>query len=422
MTVEEWRVIPEDRRVLRELAARVAEIAHSEGNAERRRRWLSHNSLRGGGPMVLAEIGGLLQSGEWSNEHELVCQEGWARHVESGLRWTLVHQDQVKDDKPVEAVLNCPWRVSVSDYGVAPVRTSGSRDGQMGSCTWEPPLKNLRSDLEKLRPRTYSVDREASLAWRDHVADLFDGLLQARLRGGFWWTVGLTWAAIDLVGLDHLMMYLCDDPEGVHRLLGFLRDDQMAYARWLEAEGLLTLNNENDYIGSGSLGYTCELPGAGAAKETPPRLKDLWVLSESQETVGISPRMFGEFIFPHQKPLIESFGLSYYGCCEPVHGRWPYLSTLSNLRKVSVSPWCDEAKMAEAVGSRVIYCRKPNPALISTERFDEDAIRQDLRYTLEVARGCHVELVMKDVHTLSHEPWRLGRWVELAREACAEAE
>ncbi len=72
--------------------------------------------------------------------------------------------------------------------------------------------------------------------------------------------------------------------------------------------------------------------------------------------------------------------------------------------------------MAEALGRDYIFCRKPNPTLISTERWDEDEIRADLRCTLNVAGGCHLELSMKDVHTLCGQPWRMRRWVELARE------
>jgi len=63
-----------------------------------------------------------------------------------------------------------------------------------------------------------------------------------------------------------------------------------------------------------------------------------------------------------------------------------------------------------------VYSRKPNPTLISTERFDEAAIRADIRHTLSAAKGCRVELVMKDVHTLNNEPERAARWVKIARE------
>jgi hypothetical protein len=150
------------------------------------------------------------------------------------------------------------------------------------------------------------------------------------------------------------------------------------------------------------------------------RMQDTWILSESQETVGVGPDMFAEFIFPYQKSLTEHFGLSYYGCCEPVHNRWHIVKGLRNLRKVSVSPWCDQEFMAKELSGKYVFCRKPNPTLISTEHFDEPAIRADLKKTVELCRkhGTNLELVMKDVHTVQRKPERLARWVELAREAC----
>jgi hypothetical protein len=216
------------------------------------------------------------------------------------------------------------------------------------------------------------------------------------------------------------MLLMYDNPKGLHRLMAFLRDDCLAFAEWLEREGLFTLNNENDYIGSGSAGYTGELPQDDWREGDPVRMKDLWVLSESQETVGVGPDLFEEFIFPYQLSIVERFGLSYYGCCEPVHSRWHVIERLPNLRKVSVSPWADQDFMGEALGRDCVFCRKPNPALISTERFDEGAIREDIRRTLHAARGCNLEFAMKDVHTVSGHPERLGRWVEIAREAIDE--
>ncbi len=76
--------------------------------------------------------------------------------------------------------------------------------------------------------------------------------------------------------------------------------------------------------------------------------------------------------------------------------------------------------MAEALGRDYVYSRKPNPTLISTEHFDEDAIRNDLRKTLAIAKDCNVEIVMKDVHTLAGEPQRMGRWVQIVREVIDE--
>ena len=48
------------------------------------------------------------------------------------------------------------------------------------------------------------------------------------------------------------------------------------------------------------------------------RTMDMWGFTESQETVRVSPKMVGEFVFPYQRPLQERFGLNCYGCCEPL--------------------------------------------------------------------------------------------------------
>ena len=45
----------------------------------------------------------------------------------------------------------------------------------------------------------------------------------------------------------------------------------------------------------------------------------MWGFTESQETVGVSPAMYREFIFPYEKPIMDRFGLNCYGCCEPLH-------------------------------------------------------------------------------------------------------
>ena len=132
--------------------------------------------------------------------------------------------------------------------------------------------------------------------------------------------------------------------------------------------------------------------------------------------MGVSPTLFEEFIFPYQLPVISRFGLSYYGCCEPVHTRIKAIKRIPNLRRVSVSPWCDQGIMADELGSDYIFCRKPNPTLISTSVWDEDSIREDIRSTLDAAGDQPLEFAMKDVHTLNNEPWRLGRWVQIARE------
>ncbi|HUW30371.1 MAG TPA: hypothetical protein VM223_02035 [Planctomycetota bacterium] len=403
-----------DVQILRDLARQVKRISQDPVMEERRRLWLKHNSLRGERPMILAETGGVLD--ELVPVSVLECTQDWARGLERGLRNTIFTYEHVKDDSVVEPIITWNWHLQISDYGVQSKRQTTSNEGKLASYRWEPPVKDLRTDFAKLRPRTFSINHESSLEWKASLAEIFGGILDVRQRGGFWWTMGMTWTAIDLVGLENLMLFMYDNPEGLHRLMAFLRDDHLALLDFVEKEQILSLNNRNDYVGSGSLGYTLELPRPRKRANDPVIIKDLWGLSESQETVGVSPEMFAEFIFPYQLPVIERFGLSYYGCCEPVHSRWESIRKIQNLRKVSVSPWADQEFLGEALAGKYVFCRKPNPAMISSERFDEQEIRADLRRTVRAADGCNFEIVMKDVHTVANQPDRLGKWVEMARD------
>jgi len=156
------------------------------------------------------------------------------------------------------------------------------------------------------------------------------------------------------VGLENLMLLMYDQPEALHRLMAWLRDEQMNFITWCEREELLTRNDgPSDGVGSGGIGYM-----GGDSPNGPCRLSDLWGLSESQETVGVSPEMFAEFILPYQVPLMQKFKYAYYGCCEPLEQRIDHiLPVMPNLRAVSVAPMADPEKMAAKLAGRYVYYR-----------------------------------------------------------------
>ena len=410
-----------DLDILRTLAKRKLDLAHDPVNLERKEAWYRLDAgARDGRPMVLAEHGGICDERRPFSDEVLQCQDRRARDTERALRSEIFMFEALKDDHVIEPYWSINWHVSLGDYGVKGVQHRVEDYVGMGARRWDPPIEDLDRDFGKLHPRTCSVNRESTMAHKASMETIFGDILPVRIRGGFWWTTGMTIVAIDLIGLENLMLYMFDQPEGLHRLMAFLRDDHLAVAKWCEKEQLLSLNNENDYIGSGSMGYSRDLPQADWKPGMPVRTRDLWALCESQETVGVGPDQFEEFIFPYQRAVVEQFGKCYYGCCEPVNNRWHILKQLPNLARVSVSPWADEAFMARECGRKIVYSRKPNPTLISTAHFDEEAIRADLRQTLSVAGDCRLEIIMKDVHTLHNQPERLARWVELAREVIAE--
>lgn len=112
----------------------------------------------------------------------------------------------------------------------------------------------------------------------------------------------------------------------------------------------------------------------------------------AQPFSSVSPDMFEEYEVEYILPMAKRFGLSYYGCCEPLHDRMDRIFRIPNLRKVGVSSWADVERSAELLGKDYVYARKPNPALVAGE-LDEDAIRAEARATLAACRkyGCPCE-------------------------------
>ena len=401
-------VSPADREVLRRLAARVAELAAREIEKDKAALWTAHNDLQKVRPLIFCD-----PEGAWREilpQESLECTGEVARGWEWHLRREIFWGEQMRDDRVIQPYFDVGHVAAVTGWGLEEKYT---RTDSLGSHVWEAPVKDL-GDLSLLRFPTVSLDQEATRRRLELAQEVLGDLLRVRLRGSWYWTLGLTWELIKLRGLEQMMIDMYDNPAGLHRLMAFLRDGTMAKINFLEAQGLYSLNNEGDYVGSGGFGWTRQLPAPGFDGGV--RTRDLWCLAESQETVGVSPEMFEEFVFRYQLPLVERFGLVCYGCCEPVHGRWGVIRRIPNLRRVSVSPWADRATMAENLQDRYVYSLKPHPGMLAQERFHEDQVRADARDALDKTRCCHLELIMKDNHTIRGDPTRVTRWVRIVRE------
>jgi hypothetical protein len=93
---------------------------------------------------------------------------------------------------------------------------------------------------------------------------------------------------------------------------------------------------------------------------------------------------------------------------------------LSRLRKISMSPWVNIERGARAIGADYVFSRKPNPAFLATDIWYPEDVRNDLHDLLERTRGCHVEIILKDISTVRNQPYRLWEWAEIARQVTDE--
>ncbi|TVR68169.1 MAG: hypothetical protein EA427_11210 [Spirochaetaceae bacterium] len=404
-------VTPRERDLLRELARHVAEIAARPQMEEKARLWTAHNDLRDTTPLVFID-----PENGWNEiilQKQILCEHPLLRVWEMALRKQIHWAEEFKDDKVIEPFFDVPYNYDDTGWGLVADMHGDPAHG--GSYVWDAPIQDYERDLPRLKYPEIIVDHEQTRAVLELAQDLFGDILTVRLRGVWYWTLGMTWEFITLRGLSNFMLDMYDNPEGVHRLMTFLRDGTLAKMEFLEREGLLALNTEGTYVGSGGFGWTEQLPAEGFNPEHV-RMIDMWGFGESQETVGTSPEMFAEFILPYQKSVLERFGLNCYGCCEPLHGRWDHVKTIPRLRRVSSSPWADRPLMAEQLGRDYIFSVKPSPTPLAFAAMDEDEVRRELREVLSVSRDSFLELMMKDNHTLGGNPENASRWVEIARE------
>jgi hypothetical protein len=407
---EELKINKRDRDILKKLAFKIQGFALEKSNLEKKKLWYEHNELKLKRPIIFCD-----PENGWNEIFSgdmLECSGVLAKRWELVLLKEIYYGEQIKDDKPLELFFDISYKYSESDWIENRV-IYGGKSG--GTYKWEGKIKNL-DDVSKIKYPQVSVDYRTTLENLNLANDIFEGILIPRIKGQWWWSLGLTIDLVFLIGLDNMYIYFYDNPELIHAVLEKLCEGWQEKIKFLEKNNLLSLNNDDSYVGSGGLGYTSEI----SLSSYPVCTKDIWGFAESQETGSVSPQMFEEFIFPYQEKMLNLFGLNCYGCCEPLDKRWNIVKRFKNLRRVSVSKWADHKKMADYLQDKYIFSYKPSPTDLAVNSINEDYIRKNMKEFLNVTKGCVIELIMKDNHTLGHNPENLKNWVQIAREEIAQ--
>ncbi len=395
---------------LQELAKKVAEIADGDSEKRKAELWTRQNDLQEERPLVFID-----PENGWNEiimADTLKCIDPLARVWEMFLLKQIYWAEEMRDDKVIESYFDVPLCYGDTGWGVELASHGG---GEGGAYKVEPAITEYERDLPKVKFPEIVIDHQASKRMLELAESVFDSILQVRQKTSWWWTLGMTWDYINMRGLDNLMMDLVLQPDWVHKTMKLLSDGYLKRLDWLEENGYLSSNTEGTYVGSGGFGWTNQLPGSDEIQGNV-KTSGMWRFCESQETIGVSPDMFAEFILPYQLPILDSFGLNCYGCCEPIDVRWEHVKTIPRLRRVSSSPWADKNKMREQLGKDYIISVKPQPAFLAVNIMEEDSARKEIRDVLQSTKGGVVEFLMKDNHTLGGNPHNAVRWVEIVRE------
>jgi hypothetical protein len=413
-----------DRKTLRELACRWKEIAELPIMAQRKKQWRALKDLRPERPMILVET---YPIADFFDAASLTCTDMFLRNVERTMRETIEHFEKVGDDIVIETYFRLAWKIIKTDYGVPLIEhhASDSSGGDLGY-SYNFPIK-APEDLTRLKKRQFRVERKYSIECKSVLEDIFGDILPVRIgnydnfSGSLGYSpfignnfIGITMDIFKLMGNENFLYWTYDHPDSLKHMAEYMCNDRIAFFRWMEQENLLDYNTDNQFGGPTSYGYVSSLPSCNSTSK--PELKNVWGWAESQETTAISPAMFEELYLPYIAKVGNMFGLTYYGCCEPLTDRFTMISkVLTNLRAVSVSGWNNLYKMADILGKDYVYSRKPTPTYISGMNANWENLKKDMEDTYKATKGQNLEIIFRDLYYISGDNERIRKWVEMTR-------
>jgi hypothetical protein len=342
----------------------------------------------------------------------LRCEDKECREYEERLRRILYQWEYFPVDMVVESFIKVPKAVINSGFGVSRQEHTLATEGKEAvvSHKFENQFTSME-DLEKIQVPRVSHDAGETKRRLEKAEWIFGGILPLR-EEGFDPYLSLWDPIASWMSVEGALYGLIDQSELMHGMVKRMVSGYLSMLDQLEEQGLLCHSQALIHC-TGA--FTDELPAPGFNPEKP-RTKDIWMFGLAQMFATVSPAMFEEYEIEYMLPIFERFGLVYYGCCDPLDGKMKEVRRIPHLRKISMSPWANRKRGAAEIGKDYVFSCKPNPAFLATTKFDEELVRKDLLEVKELCRehGCPLELILKDLSTVNHEPERIWKWAEIA--------
>lgn len=402
-----------DVQILRELGREIAEIAALPAQDAKRDLWRKLNAKKPERPMVMIDQVCWNQMNV-DDELTLRCETAECRGYEVYLRRTLFQWKHFPVDMVVDPFIPVSMAINNSGFGLRIVEETAATDptGDVLSHHFENQFET-EDDLQKIKMPVVSHDVAETNRRMAFAHEVFDGIIDVKAMGAdpylSLWDPISQW-----MGVQGALYKIIDEPDYMHQLVGRMTDGYLTMLDQLEDQGLL--------CGPQSLihctgAFTDELPAEGYDPEKW-RTKDIWMFGLAQMFSTVSPAMFEEYEVDYASRICERFGLVYYGCCDPLDGKMNEVRKIPHVRKVSMSPWANQERGAEQIGTDFVFSRKPNPAFVATDSFDSELVRRDLQATKEICARyhCPLEMILKDISTVRYEPQRLFEWGRIAME------
>jgi len=392
---------------LRDLAKRQLELAESERNKQLYKDWEVHGRTDASGrPMITVEFGTFCTE---FVEPLLLCESDKARELERMLLRDIFPFENFGDDTIIRNYIGVSEEYRIIPFGLAALR---EESGGLGHHI-VPQVKDLAEDFHLLGKSGIELAEGHTLG--EFVDEIVGDILPVKKTGRPRYAAFMQ-NIVHIMGMEDMYVAMLEEAELFHEMCAMLTNDYIEAMERTESEGMLRATNGDVPLSQGSMCFSDDLPQSGDCLKT----SQIWGYMDAQEAQGISPDMYHEFLFPYYKRISERFGLLSYGCCEGVDSFWDDISKFENLRKLSISPWCNEEIIGGALlGRKVVYHRKPSPNYIGVDRYlDEDAVRSHIKRTVDCASGLTLEFSQRDVYTVHCDIGKVARFVKIIREEC----
>lgn len=353
-------------------------------------------------------------------ELKLETEDKFCRKLEEQLKREIYLWKHLPGNMVVTSNIDCPMVIEGGDFedafGIAENSDTLQPDksSMIKSRHYIAQIKN-EEDIEKIQEPAVTLNEKETLERFEKMQTIFSDILEVKLCGerGKWFT---PWDyLIRLTGVQPVLYDLIERPDYIRALVSRYVHCSLKLMEQYNKLGLWASNNTNVRVGSGGYGYTENLLKAEGNDRNIPT-GQLWGCGNAQIFSTVSSQMHWEFSLEQEIRWMQNFGLNYYGCCEPLHYKVEILKKIPSLRKVSVSPWCNVAGIAEKIGKDYVLSCKPSPAVFSGGSFHEEKVRSNIREILKKSEECNVEIVLKDLSTVDYKPWNLWRWNEIVAE------
>ncbi len=404
--------LSKDREILRELAKTYMDCFAQSDYEQRLLLHKGVNDLNPIRPVVLIEELPWHEL-DFDGSLTLRCQDSYLKEVENNLRQTIYKWRYMPADMLIPPYM--PVYKVISGTGIGLHVEEDILSKQDGNHIVSHEYHDIlaeESSLAKLHNNIITYDEKETLRQFNLVNEMIGDILPARITGhGGYYAI---WDDIARYrGVEALLVDLADRPEYTHKIMEALTAIEMNVIDQYEQLNLFEPYPLSVHCTAAA---TDSLPPKGYDKDHV-KASDTWGRGMAQIFSHVSPAMHEEFDVNYTGKILNRFGLSYYGCCEPLHNKIDILKSITNLRKVSITPWADVDIAADVIGKRYVLASKPNPAFVAEDGFDRERVRNEITKVLTACKRNNTtcEFVIKDI---SHcpNPKNLMEWERVAME------